>query len=60
MATVAIIGTGNMGNPMAINLKKSGFDVRAYDLIETKMDNLVPLGVVKTASHAAATTRMTS
>lgn len=54
MPTIAIIGTGNMGNPMAVNLKKSGFDVRAYDLIETRMDNLVPLGIVKTASHAAA------
>jgi len=32
MITVAFIGLGNMGGPMAANLVKAGFQVRAFDL----------------------------
>ncbi|KPQ24142.1 MAG: 3-hydroxyisobutyrate dehydrogenase, partial [Halomonas sp. HL-93] len=32
MKTVAFIGLGNMGGPMAANLVKGGFKVRAFDL----------------------------
>ena len=32
MTTIAFIGVGNMGGPMARNLVKSGHDVRAFDL----------------------------
>jgi len=32
MTTVAFIGLGNMGGPMAANLAKAGFTVRAFDL----------------------------
>lgn len=32
MKTVAFIGIGNMGKPMALNLVKKGFQVRVYDL----------------------------
>lgn len=32
MTTVAFIGLGNMGGPMAANLVKAGFQVRAFDL----------------------------
>lgn len=32
MTTVAFIGLGNMGGPMAANLAKAGFNVRAFDL----------------------------
>jgi len=32
MTTVAFIGLGNMGGPMAANLSKAGFNVRAFDL----------------------------
>ncbi|MCD1587933.1 3-hydroxyisobutyrate dehydrogenase [Halomonas sp. IOP_14] len=32
MNTIAFIGLGNMGGPMAANLVKAGFDVRAFDL----------------------------
>ncbi len=31
MTTVAFIGLGNMGGPMAANLAKVGFKVRAFD-----------------------------
>ena len=43
-----------MGNPMSINLNKAGFNVRAYDLVETRMDNLLPLGIVNSTNHADA------
>ena len=33
MATVAFIGLGNMGRPMAANLVKAGHDVAGFDLI---------------------------
>ena len=29
---IAFVGLGNMGGPMAINLKKAGYDVHAFDL----------------------------
>lgn len=39
--TIAFLGTGRMGGPMAANLARAGFDVRVWD---------------RTASHAAALT----
>lgn len=32
MATIAFIGLGNMGGPMAANLAKAGYSVKAFDL----------------------------
>ncbi|MEO3385616.1 3-hydroxyisobutyrate dehydrogenase [Mesorhizobium sp. CAU 1741] len=37
MTTIAFIGLGNMGNPMAANLVKAGHTVHGFDLLE---DNL--------------------
>ena len=37
MATIAFIGLGNMGNPMAANLVKAGHTVQGFDLVP---DNL--------------------
>ena len=54
MTTIAVIGTGNMGSPMAINLKKGGFKVIAYDLIEQKLEALIPHGIVKSNHHRDA------
>jgi 3-hydroxyisobutyrate dehydrogenase len=34
MATIAFIGLGNMGGPMAANLVKAGHNVVAFDLVE--------------------------
>ena len=34
MATIAFIGLGNMGGPMAANLVKAGHKVVAFDLVE--------------------------
>ncbi|MEH6549074.1 MAG: 3-hydroxyisobutyrate dehydrogenase [Pseudomonadales bacterium] len=35
--TVAFIGLGNMGGPMAVNLVKAGFQVKAFDLSESAL-----------------------
>ncbi len=34
MATIAFIGLGNMGGPMAVNLTKAGHQVKGFDLAE--------------------------
>jgi 3-hydroxyisobutyrate dehydrogenase len=38
MTTIAFIGLGNMGNPMAANLVKAGFAVRGFDLVVANLD----------------------
>ncbi|MBX2867076.1 MAG: 3-hydroxyisobutyrate dehydrogenase [Acidiferrobacterales bacterium] len=52
--TVAIIGTGNMGMPMAINLAKAGFQVRAFDIVLEKLTPLIEYGVIACCSHQDA------
>ncbi|AQQ68119.1 3-hydroxyisobutyrate dehydrogenase [Microbulbifer agarilyticus] len=44
MTTIAFIGLGNMGGPMAANLVAAGHDVRVFDLSDTAMQSLVKLG----------------
>lgn len=44
MATVAFIGLGNMGLPMAVNLVKSGATVTGYDLNPTSVRALQDAG----------------
>ena len=50
MTTVAFIGLGNMGGPMAKNLLKNGFQVRAFDLVQAALDALAADG-----AYAAST-----
>jgi len=38
MATIAFIGLGNMGNPMAANLVKAGHVVRGFDLMPQNLE----------------------
>lgn len=38
MATIAFIGLGNMGNPMAANLVKAGHTVRGFDLVAGNLE----------------------
>ncbi|MBZ5486787.1 3-hydroxyisobutyrate dehydrogenase [Halomonas aquamarina] len=38
MTTIAFIGLGNMGGPMAANLSSAGFNVRAFDLSQDALD----------------------
>ncbi|MBL0930322.1 MAG: 3-hydroxyisobutyrate dehydrogenase [Alphaproteobacteria bacterium] len=54
MATIAFIGLGNMGGPMAGNLAKAGENVRGFDLAKANLDAAVANGVAAAASIAEA------
>ncbi|MFK8049070.1 MAG: 3-hydroxyisobutyrate dehydrogenase [Halioglobus sp.] len=54
MATVAFIGLGNMGGPMATNLVKSGHQVTVFDLSEEACSQLQAAGASVAATAAAA------
>ncbi|WP_417862092.1 3-hydroxyisobutyrate dehydrogenase [Vreelandella venusta] len=56
MTTVAFIGLGNMGGPMAANLAKAGFNVRAFDLSEQALDTAKSQGCEVAVSAKAAAT----
>ena len=43
---IFFIGVGNMGNPMAMNLIKAGFEVQIFDQDRAKADNLIKAGGV--------------
>ena len=45
-STIAFIGLGNMGSPMAANLVKAGFIVRAYDLSATALEQAKGFGCI--------------
>lgn len=51
MSTVAFIGLGNMGLPMAVNLLHKGFKVRAFDLVSEAVAAIAGKGA--TACHSA-------
>lgn len=44
LPSIAFIGLGNMGNPMAANLIKAGYPMIVFDLEKSKSENLVKLG----------------
>ncbi|MCG9578745.1 3-hydroxyisobutyrate dehydrogenase [Vibrio tubiashii] len=44
METIAFIGLGNMGAPMATNLVNAGFNVQVYDLVESLTRPLAEIG----------------
>lgn len=54
MTTIAFIGLGNMGNPMAANLVKAGHAVSGFDLIADNLATATQNGVAVAASAAAA------
>ncbi|MDD8057597.1 MULTISPECIES: 3-hydroxyisobutyrate dehydrogenase [Shewanella] len=56
MATVAFIGLGNMGGPMAANLIKAGMTVTVFDLNPAAVEALTSQGALsaKTACGAAS------
>ena len=56
MATIAFIGLGNMGNPMAANLVKAGHKVRGFDLVPANLDVARGHGV-EIATDAGAAVR---
>src|SRR5690349_18232472 len=54
--TIAFIGLGNMGGPMAANLVKAGFAVRGFDLAAASLETAAGNGVTicKTSAEAVA------
>ncbi|TWE12410.1 2-hydroxy-3-oxopropionate reductase [Rudaeicoccus suwonensis] len=52
--TIAFIGLGIMGNPMAVNLQRAGFTVRGYNPPPARTDALVEAGGTATDSLAEA------
>ncbi len=60
MATIAFIGLGNMGAPMAANLHRAGHSVRGYDLAPAAAEAAVNQGIdlagsARDAVHGADT-----
>jgi 3-hydroxyisobutyrate dehydrogenase len=54
MASIAFIGLGNMGGPMAANLVKAGHKVIAFDLVEASRNQAKADGAAIADSAAAA------
>src|SRR5438477_7560232 len=54
MATIAFIGLGNMGGPMAANLVKAGHKVIAFDLVAASRDQAKADGASVAESSVAA------
>lgn len=50
MSTIAFIGLGNMGAPMAENLLNAGFSVQVFDLVKEAVDQLADKGAVASDS----------
>ncbi len=56
MASIAFIGLGNMGGPMAKNLVAAGHDVTVFDLVPEACADLAQAGAAVAASAAEAAT----
>ncbi len=54
MTTIAFIGLGNMGNPMAANLVKAGYKVTGFDLVEANLETARANGASVAASAREA------
>lgn len=54
MDTVAFIGLGNMGAPMAHNLAKAGVALRVFDVIPASMESFAAAGINTCSSAAQA------
>ena len=54
MTTIAFIGLGHMGLPMARNLLKAGFALRVFDLLQSAVDSLAAEGATPAARAAEA------
>jgi len=54
MSRIAFIGLGNMGLPMAINLKKAGHEVHAFDTVAAALEKAKAEGMIPAASAKEA------
>ncbi|MDP3816084.1 3-hydroxyisobutyrate dehydrogenase [Pseudomonas sp.] len=54
MTTIAFIGLGHMGLPMARNLLKAGFNLQVFDLVQTAMNELTQAGAQPASSALQA------
>ena len=54
MTSIAFIGLGNMGNPMAANLVKAGHSVFGFDLVPANLETAKENGVTVMANAPAA------
>ncbi len=54
MTTIAFIGLGNMGAPMALNLLKAGFALRVFDLSQEPLRRLAEAGASVASGPADA------
>jgi len=54
MPSIAFIGLGNMGGPMAKNLLKAGWSVSAFDLSEVALSDIVAAGATAATSAVDA------
>lgn len=54
MSTIAFIGLGHMGGPMAANLVKAGHDVRGFDVAPPALDAARANGITVSGSGAEA------
>src|SRR5262245_18478184 len=52
--TIAVVGAGRMGGPIALNLRRAGFGVVAYDTSASQLGALARQGVTAAASAQAA------
>jgi 2-hydroxy-3-oxopropionate reductase len=52
--TVAVVGTGRMGGPMALNLLRAGFAIHVYDTSAAQLDELARQGATVAESAQAA------
>lgn len=51
---VGFLGLGNMGLPMAVNLKKNGFEVKGYDIGDKQVQSAQEAGITVSASMSDA------
>lgn len=54
ITNISFIGLGAMGNPMTALLLKAGYHVKGFDIIEERMQRLVPLGLKTSGSASEA------
>lgn len=54
MSSIAFIGLGNMGAPMALNLVKAGHDLTVFDLVPAAVKTLTDAGARAAGSAAEA------